>query len=226
MADIALITANKAEVVQSFEQLTAPAIEAIVAGAPVRIDTATGKFTNANATTLAEAKAYGLAVRTVAAGEALTAVRRGILAGFDLSGLNFDALLYLSNTDGRIADVNGTITSIMGRVIPGFAVSTGITADKLLYVDFASAQGASILAENRVLIFSELLAASVDKHVFIADRPYEVVLIKEIHSVVGGAVAAVRPRKILAASTAAPDRKQAHHPLGAGRRLPAVSGQQ
>jgi len=37
---------------------------------------------------------------------------------------------------------------------------------------------------------------SVDQHVFIADRAYRVTSISEIHSVVGGASAAVRPRKI------------------------------
>lgn len=47
-------------------------------------------------------------------------------------------------------------------------------------------------------------AADVDRWAWIADRACEVVLIEEVHSVVGGASAAVRPRKVLAASTAAP----------------------
>jgi hypothetical protein len=47
-----------------------------------------------------------------------------------------------------------------------------------------------------VTISTELLAASVDKWVFIADRAYEVVQIEEIHSVVGGSSAAVKFRKV------------------------------
>jgi hypothetical protein len=45
-------------------------------------------------------------------------------------------------------------------------------------------------------VTSELLAASVDKWAFVATRPCKLVGIREIHSVVGGASAAVRPRKI------------------------------
>lgn len=42
----------------------------------------------------------------------------------------------------------------------------------------------------------ELLAASVDKWAFIASRAVQVVSISEVHSVVGGGSAAVRPRKV------------------------------
>lgn len=51
---------------------------------------------------------------------------------------------------------------------------------------------------------SELLAASVDKYVFIAQRACKLVGVKEIHSVVGGSGAQVSPRKILAANASAP----------------------
>lgn len=51
------------------------------------------------------------------------------------------------------------------------------------------------IPEN-VFITSELLAASVDNDVWVADGDYEVVEFAETHSVVGGAAAAVRPRKI------------------------------
>lgn len=50
----------------------------------------------------------------------------------------------------------------------------------------------------------DLLAASVDAWVFIADRAYEVAGISEIHSVVGSTSAAVKFRKIAAATVAAP----------------------
>lgn len=50
----------------------------------------------------------------------------------------------------------------------------------------------------------DLLAASVDQWAFVAQRACKLVGVKEIHSVVGGASAAVRPRKITAAATDAP----------------------
>lgn len=51
-------------------------------------------------------------------------------------------------------------------------------------------------ALNDQEIQATLLAASVDTHIFVADQAYQVTSITEIHSVVGGASAAVRPRKI------------------------------
>jgi hypothetical protein len=48
---------------------------------------------------------------------------------------------------------------------------------------------------KKVITF-DVMAASVNKHVFVADRAYEVELIKEIHSVVGGASANVKIRRI------------------------------
>lgn len=49
---------------------------------------------------------------------------------------------------------------------------------------------------DRIVVTATLLAASVDTDVFIADRAYKVIGVRESHSVVGGASAAVRPRKI------------------------------
>jgi hypothetical protein len=104
MTDIALVTANKVEIVESGLQLTLPAAEAVTAGQAVRIDVSTGKFTKSNSTSAAEARVYGFASKTVAAGEPLTAIRNGVMDGFDLSGLDYDDPLYLSNTDGAISD--------------------------------------------------------------------------------------------------------------------------
>lgn len=135
MADISLVTANRIEVVESETQMTLPAAEAITAGNAVRLDTSSGKFTKSNAANAGEARVYGIATRTVAAGEALTAVRKGVLDGFDLSGLNYDAAIYLSDTDGTLADAHGTVTLEVGRVIPGTATTLGTAFDKLLFLD-------------------------------------------------------------------------------------------
>lgn len=133
MALIAVATANRVRVVRSTIQYSAPAAEAILAGSAVRIDT-NGKFTNANGTDATENRIFGIATHTVAAGESLTVIRKGILDGYTFSQA-YDAPIYLSDTDGRLGDAAGTVSTVVGRVVPGWAVTLGTAADKLLFVD-------------------------------------------------------------------------------------------
>ena len=116
------------------DQATHPAAEAITAGAPIRLDTTSGRFTNANGTSAAEARVTHIATRTVLAGEPLTGVRACTLDGFVLDALAYDAPVYLSDTDGRLDTVAGTTSVIVGRVVPAFATTLGTAADKLLDV--------------------------------------------------------------------------------------------
>ena len=134
MADISLVTANKVEVVESIIQATLVAAEAITAGNAIRIDT-NGKFTKANGTTTTENRIYGIATKTVAAGMPVTGVRKGVIDGFDVSGSAYDAIVYLSDTDGTLGTTAGTVSTIVGRVIPGTSTSLGTAYDKLLFVD-------------------------------------------------------------------------------------------
>lgn len=135
MATIALITANRVEVVESIRQMTLPAAEAITAGAPVRLDTSNGKWTNANGSSAGEARVWGIATRTVVAGEALTAVRNGVFDGFDVSGMAYDAPVYVSDTDGRLDTAAGTVSTVVGRVIPVTYNTLGTAYDKVLSVE-------------------------------------------------------------------------------------------
>lgn len=132
MADITP-SATAIMVVESFEQCTLPAAEAIAPGQAVRIDTSTGRFTLANATTAAEARVYGVAVgsHNIPAGYPVTAIRRGVLAGYTLNGA-YDAAVYLSNNDGALADAAGTVSTPVGRVLPATASTLGSAASKLL----------------------------------------------------------------------------------------------
>jgi hypothetical protein len=134
MALIAVAVAGKIDVIKSVRQLTLPAAEAIVAGAPVRIDTTSATFTNSNGTTAPEARTWGIATVSAAANEPVTAVRRGVLDGFTFTQA-YDAAIYVSDTDGRLGDAAGTVSVVAGRVIPGWAQRLGTAADKLLSVE-------------------------------------------------------------------------------------------
>jgi len=136
MAAIALAVANTVSIVESIHQMTLPAAEAITPGAPVRIDTTTGKFTAANGTAAGEARVWGIATgkRAIPAGWPVTAVRRGVLDGFTFSQA-YDAAIYLSDTDATLADAAGTVSTVVGRVIPATATTTGTAYDKLLSVE-------------------------------------------------------------------------------------------
>lgn len=116
------------------DQRTLPAAEAITAGAPVRLDTTNGRFTNANGTTAPEARWEFLAMRTVGAGESVTGVRGCLVDGLDLSAVAYDAPIYVSDTDGRLGDAAGTVSTIVGRVVAGTATTLGTAYDKILEV--------------------------------------------------------------------------------------------
>jgi hypothetical protein len=133
--EVALTTADRVEVVESIIQMTLPTDEAVTAGMAVRLNTTTGKFTKANGTGAAEARAWGVATKTVASGMPVTAIRKGVMDGWDLSGMSFDDPVYLSDTDGRLSTVAGTTNVVIGRVIPGTSVSLGTAYDKILSVE-------------------------------------------------------------------------------------------
>jgi hypothetical protein len=134
MADLALVTAGRLRVVESLEQMTLPTAEAIDAGNSVRLDTTTGRFTKANGSSTGEARIYGVATRTVPAGMPVTAIRKGVLDGYNLDSQAYDAAIYLSNTDGALGDAPGTVSVVVGRVIPASAPTLGTAMDKLLLV--------------------------------------------------------------------------------------------
>jgi hypothetical protein len=139
MADIALITADKVQVVSlPIQQRCLLAGEDIVAGAPVVIDnTSGGKFLNSDANGAAprNTQPYGIATHTAKSGQSVTAIRQGPMDGFDLSAVNYGAKVFVSDTVGRIADAAGTATLPVGIVEPALAQPLGTSADKILMVE-------------------------------------------------------------------------------------------
>lgn len=132
MALITVVAADVAPVVV-WEQLTYPVDEALTAGQYARIAT-TGNFELGNATSAGEVGTVkGIALNGVAISETTTLLKRGIvsLGSSALSGLAYGDAVYLSDTDGTLADAAGTVSTIVGYVVSGQA---NTTPDKLLMV--------------------------------------------------------------------------------------------
>ncbi len=111
-------------------QHTAPAGEAFNAGQYIRWNPSTGKFELGKATTTAEVGDGHIAEKTAAIGDPVTGLKGPCLldVGDALSGLNYGDSVYLSDTDGTLADAAGTVSTVVGKVVPGWAGS----AKKLL----------------------------------------------------------------------------------------------
>ena len=107
--------------------------EDIVAGQAIYSVTATGKAglaTAAAANNLAQFR--GLALKTTKAGYAVDVVEEGEVYGFTLSGLDYDAVVYLHDTAGTLSTTNGTIHVRVGRVV---SLTDSPTLTKVLSVE-------------------------------------------------------------------------------------------
>lgn len=128
MADL---TIDSVRIVEWVDKFDAPSNE-VFGFEAVRFHT-DGTVTPANGTTTTEANFQGIAtIESDRIGKAITVVRDGLLdVGEALSGLAYGAAVYLSDTDGTLADAAGTVSVIAGRVEPGWGSTT---SDKLLRV--------------------------------------------------------------------------------------------
>ena len=133
MADLT-ITADDVSVVKSLDESTGPAAEALTAGQYARLDTSSGAWTKGNATSTSEVGARGgIAIKDAATNITVTILHKGLMdIGDALDSLSFGDAVYLSDTDGTLADSAGTVSTVVGHVVSGWGYST---ADKLLFVN-------------------------------------------------------------------------------------------
>ncbi len=95
------------------------ASEALKAGDVVYLVASTGKVAKADANgSGGENDFLGVAMQTVGAGQVVSILTRGHVAGFDVSGLDYGATVYLSDTAGLLADSAGTTVLLAGCVLP------------------------------------------------------------------------------------------------------------
>lgn len=133
MADLSVTAANAKPVVvgHSFPAIASVALTAMT---PVYLDSSSGKAAKGDASAAGTAGILGLAAKAVAADGGVTILGDGcIVAGFDLSGLDYGVRVYLSDTAGALCGTagEGTTKVCVGRVIPGLASTT---YDKLLLI--------------------------------------------------------------------------------------------
>ncbi len=133
MADITVTAAQVAPIYPHHAEIyDFIATEAIAKGQIV-YQLTTGKVGVADANAGGKQQARGIALKAAAAGEAVSVLKKGHVAGYTVSGLNADVRLYLSDTAGALADAAGTMSVTCGRVV---AMPDDPTLTKVLYADF------------------------------------------------------------------------------------------
>jgi hypothetical protein len=132
MADLS-ITASDVKLVKKFDDLPPlPNTDSLNEGQYGRVDASSGKATGGNGTSAGEVGFGGVVYNKQ--GDGLVSLTRNAIldVGEALASLNFGAKIYLSDTDKTLADAAGTVSQVIGYVIPGFGATT---ADKLLKVE-------------------------------------------------------------------------------------------
>ena len=118
MADKEVVAANVNVVFPEMAEIVSVKLdEATTAGQTLHL-TAGGDYALADANVSGERQVRGIALEGGAAGEFVSMLRYGIVAGFVISGMAYDAILYQSDTAGALADGVGTVTVPVGLVVP------------------------------------------------------------------------------------------------------------
>lgn len=119
MADITVTAAQVAPLYPAKADIRSYiAAESITAGQALYI-LAAGTVGVADANTAGKQQFRGIALNSAGAGQAVDVLHAGEVAGFSVSSLNSDALLYLSDTAGSLNDAaSATMTVRVGRIVP------------------------------------------------------------------------------------------------------------
>ena len=111
--------------------------EATTSGKALYFDTTAGTVKIADASDAAKQQFCGLALETKGLGQGVSRMVQGLVAGYDLSGLAFGALVYLDTTGDLATAANATKTVVVGKVVgTGKLDSTGAVR-KLLFISMS-----------------------------------------------------------------------------------------
>lgn len=123
-AQIKLVDPEEAEVYDFIAGVT------ITAGQAVYVNSS-GKAALADANGSGTLQFRGIALNGGGAGQAISVLKRGRCYGFTVSSVAYDAILYISNTAGALADAGGGTTINAGRVVP----MSDASLTKVVYID-------------------------------------------------------------------------------------------
>jgi hypothetical protein len=119
MADIAKVTGAIVHAIDADKKWIIPVVAAeTVANGQAGYLASTGKYGIADANAAGKQQFRGIFVEAAGAGQGTSLIQRGRVGGYDLSGLAYNALVYLSDTAGALADAAGTMSVVVGRVVP------------------------------------------------------------------------------------------------------------
>ena len=91
---------------------------AVTKGVPVYVDGTTGKLGICDGNGSGTKQFRGITLNAGGVGAGINVLSEGDMYGFDLSGLSYDAPVYISDTAGSLDTGAGTVTVIVGRVRP------------------------------------------------------------------------------------------------------------
>lgn len=132
MATIALTAAQIAAVKPEISEILDVTLAGTVTKGQALYLTSAGTFGVADANDSGKEQVRGIALAAGAAGETIPMLKRGPLAGFTLTSQAYDAPIYLSDTAGVLGDAAGTMTVVVGRVMP---LNDRPTYTKVLWVE-------------------------------------------------------------------------------------------
>lgn len=131
MADLTVTAAQVAVVFPEDAEIRSVILaETVTAGQPLFQNTS-GKYELADANAAGEQQVRYLSLEGGGAGQAISALRRGEVYGFALSGVAYDAMVQLSNTVG-VLDSGGSPTLVVPVGIVT-ALTDNPTLTKVLY---------------------------------------------------------------------------------------------
>jgi hypothetical protein len=134
MADIALVTAGRVEIVGvPVRQATYVAGEALNAGAPIILNTA-GAAVHADAND-AGPPVRNANVRGITTRSAVTVLLEGRLDGYDFTSQPYSTRIFVSDTVAALADAAGTASLPIGYVESAGAHPITSGRDKILHVN-------------------------------------------------------------------------------------------
>lgn len=129
---MAELTVSRVALVKGIEVESGRLGETVTAGQYVRPNTSDGKWELGNDTSTAEGRMGGIALNGGISGQEVDVLREGIVdLGNAFTGMTHDDIVYLSDTDGVLGDVQGSTGRIVGSTVPGWGSDT---PDKLLRV--------------------------------------------------------------------------------------------